>query len=124
LRLFPAQPLFPYCKYPQSSPDTLNTTRTNISTDSRTSIDAFKYLEALAIFSAASAAICRVLKAFPVAAPDPFSNLDNIDKVATDLREAAQLEALVDSTCTEILVYYFAIYPANTTKNYLPKQKK
>jgi hypothetical protein len=99
-------------------------TRTNASTDSKTWLDAFKRLEALAMFSAASSAIRGALKALPVAAPDPFSDLDDVDKVATDPKEAAQLEALVDSARSEILAYHFASRPPNTTKNYLPKQKE
>lgn len=69
-------------------------------------------------------AIRNALGSLPLAAPDPFGDLDDVDKVATDPREAAQLEALVDSTRAEILDYHFATRPANTTKAYLPKQKE
>lgn len=76
------------------------------------------------MFSAASTAIRVALKALPVAAPDPFGDLDDVDKVATDPSEAAQLEVLVDTARTGILAYHFATRPANTTKNYVPKQKE
>ena len=69
-------------------------------------------------------ALRGALRGLPLAAPDPFADLDDVDKVATDPRTAAQLEALVDSARGEILAYHFATRPANTTKNYAPKQKE
>ena len=75
------------------------------------------------MFSAAPCAI-RVALNLPVAAPDPFADLDDVDRAARDPREAAHLEALVDSARAEILTYHFATRPASTTKNYAPKQKE
>ena len=75
------------------------------------------------MFSAASSAIRGALK-LPAAAPDPFVDLDNVYRAATDPREAVCLEALIDSARAEILTYHLATRPANTTKNYAPKQKE
>lgn len=57
-------------------------------------------------------------------APDPFDDLDDIDKVPADPRTASQLEALVEKTRDEVLAYHFAGRPANTMKNYAPKQRE
>jgi len=62
-------------------------------------------------------------KAHPVAL-DPLGDLDDVDKVPTDPRVASQLEALVEKTRDEVLAYHFANRPANTKKNYAPKQKE
>lgn len=39
-------------------------------------------------------------------APDPFGDLDDIDKVPADPRTASQLEALVEKTRDEVLAYH------------------
>lgn len=75
------------------------------------------------MYSAASSAIRGALK-LPAATPDPFADLDDVDRAATDPREAICLEVLIDSARAEILTYHFATCPANTTKNYAPKQKE
>jgi hypothetical protein len=73
--------------------------------------------------SAAILSFFGASKALPVA-PDPFGDLDDVDKVPTDPRTASQLEALIEKTRDEVLAYHFAGRPANTTKNYAPKQRE
>jgi hypothetical protein len=101
-------------------PPLLNATRDSISTDSSAS---FKCIVAVAMTSAAILSFFGASKALPVA-PDPFGDLDDVDKVPTDPRTASQLEALIEKTRDEVLAYHFAGRPANTTKNYAPKQRE
>jgi hypothetical protein len=55
---------------------------------------------------------------------DPFADIDDVDRVPTDSQTAAELEALVEKTWTEVLAYHFANRLANTAKNYIPKQRE
>lgn len=73
--------------------------------------------------SAVLSLVSGVLRARRVV-PDPFADIDDVDRVPTDSQTAAELEALVEKTRTEVLAYHFANRPANTAKNYIPKQRE
>lgn len=69
-------------------------------------------------------ALTAAWKARLPAPREPFGDLDDIDRAPTDPAKASQLDALIQKTRNEVLASHFASRPANTTKNYAPKQKE